>query len=125
MGRDGQKLEENLKSLHTCMYTGSYRPQPSRRVYIPKSDGTKLPLGIASVEDKVLQHAVSETLSARYKVDFYGFLYGFRPGYSKGQSLPQRKDPNRFAEVCYQKYCLGVSACFGGHRDRAVGLPYV
>lgn len=76
----GQKLEENLKSLHTRMYTGSYRARPSRRVYIPKSDGTKRPLGIASVEDKVLQHAVSETLSAIYEADFYGFSYGFRPG---------------------------------------------
>lgn len=75
----GQKLKENLESLHTRMHTGSYRARPSLRVYIPKSDGTRRPLGIASVEDKILQHAVSETLSAIYETDFYGFSYGFRP----------------------------------------------
>ncbi len=75
----GQKLQENLASLHMRMHSGSYRARPSLRVYIPKSDGTRRPLGIASVEDKILQHAASEVLSAIYEADFYGFSYGFRP----------------------------------------------
>jgi retron-type reverse transcriptase len=79
-GAYGQDLEVNLRDLHERVHTGRYRARPSRRVYIPKKDGRLRPLGIASLEDKILQRAVVEVLNAIYEVDFLGFSYGFRPG---------------------------------------------
>jgi group II intron reverse transcriptase/maturase len=76
----GQNLESNLEDLHVRVQAGRYRAKPSRRVYIPKADGRLRPLGIASLEDKVVQRAVVEVLNAVYEVDFRGFSYGFRPG---------------------------------------------
>src|ERR1700737_711589 len=76
----GQALGANLRDLHERVHTGRYRARPSRRVYIPKADGWQRPLGIASLEDKILQRAVVEVLNAIYEVDFLGFSYGFRPG---------------------------------------------
>jgi group II intron reverse transcriptase/maturase len=73
-------LEENLKNLHSRLHKGAYRATPSRRVYIPKADGRQRPLGIAALEDKIVQRAVTEVLNAIYEVDFLGFSYGFRPG---------------------------------------------
>jgi RNA-directed DNA polymerase len=76
----GQDLEANLQDLHARVQSGRYRAKPSRRVYIPKADGRQRPLGIASLEDKIVQRAVVEVLNAVYEVDFRGFCYGFRPG---------------------------------------------
>jgi RNA-directed DNA polymerase len=76
----GQDLEANLQDLHARVQAGRYRPKPSRRVYIPKADGRQRPLGIASLEDKIVQRAVVEVLNAVYEVDFRGYSYGFRPG---------------------------------------------
>jgi group II intron reverse transcriptase/maturase len=76
----GQELEVNLRSLHAQVHSGAYRARPSRRAYIPKADGRQRPLGIAALEDKILQRAVVEVLNAVYEVDFLGFSYGFRPG---------------------------------------------
>ncbi|MGV1009515.1 MAG: group II intron reverse transcriptase/maturase [Dermatophilaceae bacterium] len=76
----GQDLEEHLQDLHARVQAGRYRAKPSRRVYIPKADGRQRPLGIASLEDKIVQRAVVEVLNAVYEVDFRGFSYGFRPG---------------------------------------------
>jgi group II intron reverse transcriptase/maturase len=76
----GRDLEINLRDLHARVHRGSYRARPSRRAYIPKADGRTRPLGIASLEDKILQRAVVEVLGAIYEVDFRGFSYGFRPG---------------------------------------------
>jgi len=76
----GQDLEANLQDLHARVAAGRYRAKPSRRVYIPKADGRQRPLGIASLEDKIVQRAVVEVLNAVYEVDFRGFSYGFRPG---------------------------------------------
>ena len=76
----GQDLRENLEDLLRRVRSGAYRASPSRRVYIPKPDGRQRPLGIATLEDKVLQRAVAEVLNSVYEEDFLGFSYGFRPG---------------------------------------------
>jgi group II intron reverse transcriptase/maturase len=83
----GQDLHENLRALHSRVQSGSYRAVPSRRVYIPKADGRLRPLGIASLEDKIVQRAVGEVLSAVFEADFKGFSYGFRPGRSQHDAL--------------------------------------
>jgi RNA-directed DNA polymerase len=76
----GQNLEGNLEDLHGRVHCGGYRAKPSRRVFIPKPDGRQRPLGVAALEDKILQRAVVEVLNAIYEQDFVGFSYGFRPG---------------------------------------------
>jgi RNA-directed DNA polymerase len=83
----GRELEANLQDLHGRVHRGSYRPRPSRRAYIPKADGRLRPLGIAALEDKILQRAVVEVLGAIYETDFLGFSYGFRPGRSPHDAL--------------------------------------
>jgi RNA-directed DNA polymerase len=83
----GLDLEENLRDLHARVHRGGYRARPSRRVFIPKADGRQRPLGIAALEDKVLQRAVVEVLNAIYEADFLGFSYGFRPGRSPHHAL--------------------------------------
>src|SRR6266542_1266290 len=83
----GQDLENNLRDLHRRVHSGAYRASPSRRAYIPKADGRLRPLGIATLEDKIVQRAVVEVLNAVYEVDFRGFSYGFRPGRSPHDAL--------------------------------------
>jgi RNA-directed DNA polymerase len=73
-------LEPRLKDLHGRVHRGAYRPQPSRRTYIPKSDGKRRPLAISALEDKILQGATVMVLNTIYDGDFVGFSYGFRPG---------------------------------------------
>jgi RNA-directed DNA polymerase len=75
-----QDLEGNLADLHARVHRGAYRPLPSRRVYIPKSDGRQRPLAIAALEDKIVQRATAAVLNAIYEEDFLGYSYGFRPG---------------------------------------------
>jgi hypothetical protein len=77
--RYGQNLEANLRDLHERVHSGRYQARPTRRAYIPKADGRLRPLGIAALEDKILQRAVVEVLGAIYEQDFLGFSYGFRP----------------------------------------------
>ncbi len=74
------ELEPRLADLHGRVHRGAYRPQPSRRTYIPKADGRQRPLAIAALEDKIVQGAVVMVLNAIYEEDFLGFSYGFRPG---------------------------------------------
>jgi RNA-directed DNA polymerase len=83
----GQELEANLADLHDRVHAGRYRARPSRRAYIPKADGRSRPLGIATLEDKILQRAVVEVFNAVYEADFLGFSYGFRPGRSPHDAL--------------------------------------
>ena len=80
-------LVANLRDLHGRVQSGRYRASPSRRVYIPKADGRLRPLGIASLEDKIVQRAVTGVLNAVYEADFLGFSYGFRPGRSPHDAL--------------------------------------
>ena len=76
-----QGLEGRLADLHDRVHSGAYRATPSRRVYIPKPDGGRRPLGVAALEDKIVQKAVAETiLTPIYESEFLGFSYGFRPG---------------------------------------------
>jgi group II intron reverse transcriptase/maturase len=83
----GLDLEANLRDLHARVHRGAYRARPTRRAYIPKPDGRLRPLGIAALEDKILQRAVVEVLNAIYEADFLGFSYGFRPGRSQHDAL--------------------------------------
>jgi RNA-directed DNA polymerase len=83
----GRDLEANLQDLHGGLHRGAYRAKPSRRVYIPKADGRQRPLGIAAMEDKIVQSAIVGVLNAIYEADFLGFSYGFRPGRSQHDAL--------------------------------------
>ncbi len=83
----GSDLEANLRDLHARVHRGAYRARPTRRVFIPKADGRLRPLGVAALEDKILQRAVVEVLNAVYEEDFLGFSYGFRPGRSPHDAL--------------------------------------
>ena len=80
-------LEERLAELKDRIHRGAYRAQPSRRIYIPKADGRQRPIGIAALEDKIVQQAVVTILNQIYEVDFRGFSYGFRPGRHAHQAL--------------------------------------
>ena len=82
-----QNLEANLVELHSRIHRGTYRALPSRRQYIPKPDGRQRPMGIAALEDKIVQRAVVEVLNAIYEEDFLGFSYGFRPGRGQHDAL--------------------------------------
>src|SRR6266498_2576890 len=83
----GQDLVANLRDLHQRVQQGRYRASPSRRAYIPKADGRQRPLGIATLEDKIVQRAVVGVLNAIYESDFRGFSYGFRPRRGPHQAL--------------------------------------
>ena len=80
-------VEDRLIDLHGRVHRGAYRAQPSRRVYIEKADGRQRPLGVAALEDKLVQQAVATILNQIYEGDFLGFSYGFRPGRSQHDAL--------------------------------------
>ena len=83
----GQDLEARLADLHGRIHRGAYRALPSRRVWIPKADGRQRPLGVASLEDKIVQYAVGMVLNQIWEEDFLGFSYGFRPGRGQHDAL--------------------------------------
>jgi group II intron reverse transcriptase/maturase len=76
----GAALEEHLRDLSGRLARGAYRAKPVRRAYIPKAEGGQRPLGVPTLEDKIVQRATAEVLHAIYEADFLGFSYGFRPG---------------------------------------------
>jgi len=83
----GEDLEANLRGLSGRLKQGAYRAKPVRRAYIPKADGRQRPLGVPTLEDKIVQRSVVEVLNAIYEADFLGFSYGFRPERSPHQAL--------------------------------------
>ncbi len=80
-------LENSLQALHDRLHRGAYRALPSRRSYIPKADGKQRPLGVAAIEDKIVQAAVVLILTPIYEAEFLGFSYGFRPGRGQHDAL--------------------------------------
>jgi retron-type reverse transcriptase len=82
-----QDQEANLTRLHAQVHRGTYRALPSRRRYIPKPDGRQRPVGIAALEDKIVQRAVAQVLHAIYEEDFLEISYGFRPGRGQHDAL--------------------------------------
>jgi group II intron reverse transcriptase/maturase len=83
----GEGLEHRLAELSGRLQAGAYRARPVRRVYIPKPDGRRRPIGVTTLEDKIVQRATTEVLNAVYEADFLGFSYGFRPGRSQHNAL--------------------------------------
>jgi group II intron reverse transcriptase/maturase len=108
-------LESNLHDLHSRVHLGAYRAQPSRRKYIPKPDGRQRPLGIAALEDKLVQRAIVAVLNAIYEEDFLGFSYGFRPKRSQHDALDalmvgiQRKKVNWILDLDIRDFFGTVS----------------
>jgi len=83
----GQALEENLADLSARLQRGAYRAKPVRRVWIPKADGRERPIGVPTLEDKIVQRAAAEVIGAVFDADFKGFSYGFRPARSAHNAL--------------------------------------
>jgi RNA-directed DNA polymerase len=96
-----QSLEGNLENLHSRLHRGAYRAKPSRRAYIPKGGGRMRPLGIAALEDKIVQRAVAEVINAIYEADFLGFSYGFRPGRRPHEALDALAVAIQFKKVSF------------------------
>jgi len=83
----GEDLEARLADLHGRIHRGAYRPKPAKRAWIPKADGRQRPLGLPTVEDKIVQAAVKQVLEAVYEADFVSFSHGFRPGRRQHDAL--------------------------------------
>ena len=83
----GKGLDERLRSLHQRIQSGHYHAMPSKRIWIAKADGRKRPIGIAALEDKIVQKGLVWVLESIYETDFMGFSYGFRPGRSQHRAL--------------------------------------
>jgi retron-type reverse transcriptase len=113
-------LEDRLIDLHSRIHRGAYRAQPSRRVYIPKGDGRQRPLGIAALEDKIVQQAVVTILNEIYEVDFRGYSYGFRPGRDPHQALDALT-----VGICRKRVNWVLDADIRGFLDTASYCPLI
>lgn len=82
-----EQLEERLPNLHERVQSGRYRAMPSKRIWIAKPDGRQRPIGIAVLEDKIVEHAVAQVLTRIYEEAFLGFSYGFRPNRQQHNAL--------------------------------------
>ncbi len=122
----GSQLEMRIESLHSRIHQMKYKPQPVKRIWIPKANGDKRPIGITTVEDKIVQQAMVWILESIYEADFLGFSYGFRPKRNQHQALDavyvaitQKKvswvldaDISRFFDTINHKWLMK----FLGHR---------
>src|SRR5215831_2762336 len=117
-------LPQRVAALHRAVHSGAYRATPTRRVYIPKADGRQRPLGIASIEDKIVQQAVVTVLSAIYEADFLGFSYGFRPGRGQHDALDalavgiKGRKVNWIADADIRSFLDSYSQCSYGSSKR-------
>jgi hypothetical protein len=119
-------LEDRLVDLHSRVHRGAYRAQPSRRKYIEKSDGRLRPLGIAALEDKIVQAATVTILNQIYEEDFLGFSYGFRPGRSQHDALDAlAANPfDLWVNVWRQKWAQGEVIVVRYADDIVLGFQY-
>jgi len=108
----GEQLEENLQELSDRLKRGAYRAKPVKRAYIPKPDGRQRPLGVTTLEDKIVQRGAVEVLNAIYEMDFLGFSYGFRPGRSPHDALNAL-----YAGIMTRKVSWVLDADIRGHFD--------
>jgi len=99
----GEQLAANLQALRARMKAGQYRHQPIRRVNIPKASGGTRPIGISTVEDKIVQGALRDVLEAIYEQDFMDCSYGFRPGRNAHDAI---RELNRVAELGNANYIV-------------------
>ena len=110
-----QDLDRRIRDLHARVHSGAYRALPSRRSYIPKDDGSKRPLAVAALEDKIVQRAVAIVLSEIYEEDFLGFSYGFRPDRGQHDALDalivgiERKKVNFILDADIRSFFTEVS----------------
>ncbi len=94
-------LDRRIEDLHARVHRGAYRAQPSRRRYIPKSDGRQRPLAVAALEDKIVQRATAAVLNAIFEEDFLGFSYGFRPKRGQHDALDEGTKGPRLHDWAY------------------------
>ena len=122
-------IEPRLEDLHQRVHRGAYRPQPSRRTYIPKADGKQRPLAIAALEDKIVQGATVMVLNAIYEGDFCGFSYGFRPGRGPHDALDalctaiDKRKVNWIIDADIQNFLDPLSYCPLAHEVASKSLP--
>jgi hypothetical protein len=116
-------LGRRLEDLHGRVHRGAYRALPSRRVYIPKSDGRQRPLAVAALEDKIVQRAVVTLLNAIYEEDFLGISYGFRPGRGTHDALDAlcvgigRKKVSFILDADIRSFLYAASYCPPTHKE--------